>query len=121
MVYFRQLPGCSSSEPTYEEALKAAPAAITSYLNWLKKNDLDIVEGNDGKIEVVVKERLAALNDQIGPRFETDLAPPGDVEIDNPLHVAAPARAEVPDLYDSVPQHYRNISQSPGPSSHSHY
>src|SRR5260370_35423729 len=114
MVYFRQLPGCSSSEPTYEEALKAAPAASTSYLNWLKKNELEIVEGNDGKIEVVVKERLAALNDQIGPRFETDLAPPGDVEIDNALDVAAAARAEVLELYESVPQQYRNISKSPG-------
>ena len=114
MVYFRELPGCFSSKPTYEEALKAAPAAIASYLNWLKKNDLSIVEENDGKIEVVVKERLAALNDQIGPRFETDLAPPGDVEIDNALDVAAAARAEVHELYESVPQQYRYISKSPG-------
>jgi predicted RNase H-like HicB family nuclease len=113
MVYFRELPGCFSSEPTYEEALKAAPAAIASYLNWLKKNDLDIVEENDGKIEVVVKERLAAL-DQIGPRFETDLAPPGDVEIDNALNVAAVARAELLELYDSAPQQYRDLSKSPG-------
>src|SRR5260370_19031308 len=94
MVFFRELAGCFSSEPTYEEALKAAPAAITSYLNWLKKNDLDIVEGNDGKIEVVVKERLAALNDQIGPRFETDLAPPAELEIHNAPNGAAPAPAE---------------------------
>ena len=114
MVYFRELPGCFSSALTCEEALKAAPTAISSYLNWLKKNDLDIVEENDGKIEVVVKERLSALNDQIGPRFEADLAPPDDVEIDNALNVAAAARAEVLELYDSVPQQYRDLSLSPG-------
>src|SRR5215472_12515879 len=114
MAYFRELPGCFSSAPTYEEALKAAPAAIASYLNWLKKNDLNIVEENDGKIEVVVKERLPALNGESGPRFEADLAPPGNVEIDNALDVAAAARAELLELYDSVPYQYRNISLSPG-------
>ena len=114
MVYFRELPGCFPSAPTREEALKAAPAAIASYLNWLKKNDLNIVEENDGKIEVVVKERLAALNDQSGPRFETDLAPPGGVEIDTALNVAAAARVEVLELYEGVPQRYRSISLSPG-------
>ncbi len=114
MVYLRELPGCFSSAPTYEEALKAAPAAIASYLNWLKKNELNIVEENDGKIEVVVKERLSVLNGQVGPRFEADLAPPGDVEIDNALDVAAAARAELLELYDSVPHQYRNLSLSPG-------
>src|SRR5260221_12119952 len=90
MVYFRELPGCFSSAPTYEEAVKAAFAAIASYLSWLKKNDLSIIENveDDGKIELVVKERLAAPDMQVGPRFEADLAPPYDRESDKVLHVA---------------------------------
>src|SRR5258708_30677676 len=69
MVYFRELPGCFSSAPTYEEAVTAAPAAIAGYLSWLKKNDLSIIENveDDGKIELVVKERLAAPDRQVGP------------------------------------------------------
>src|SRR5258707_12494823 len=113
MVYFRELPGCFSSEPTYEEALKAAPAAITSYLNWLKKNDLDIVEENDGKIEVVVKERLTAPNDQIWPRFETQLEPPCEVEIDNAIHVAAPRRSQMIETNQSEIQRITQTDKTP--------
>ena len=112
MAYFPELPGCFSSAPTYEEALKAAPAAISSYLDWLKKNDLTIIE-DDGKIDVVIKERLPAVNGQIGPLFEADLPPPDDVEIENALNVAAAARAALLELYDSVPPEKRNRSISP--------
>ena len=38
-AYFRELPGCLSSAPTYEEAVKTAPVAILTFLKWLKKND----------------------------------------------------------------------------------
>ena len=115
MAYFRELLGCFSSAPTYEEAVKAAPAAISSYLKWLKKNELTIGEnaGDDGEIEVVVKERLPAAGGQIGPRFEADLAPPGDVEIDNALNVAAAVRAALLELYDTAPPASRDRSTSP--------
>ncbi len=113
MAYFRELPGCFSSAPTYEEVVKAAPAAISSYLDWLKKNDLAIIEEDNSEIEVVVQERLPAVNGQIGPRFKADLAPPDDVEIENALNVAAAARAALLELYDSVPPEQRNRSVSP--------
>jgi len=113
MAYFRELPGCFSSAPTYEEVVKAAPAAISSYLDWLKKNDLALIEEDNSEIEVVVKERLPAVNGQIGPRFKADLAPPDDVEIENALNVAAAARAALLELYDSVPPEQRNRSISP--------
>src|SRR5215471_4755681 len=108
MAFFREFPGCFSSAPTYEEALKAAPAAIFSYLNWLKKNDLAIIEEDNSEIDVLVKERLTAVGGQIGPRFEADLAPPDDAEIENALNVAAAARADLLELYDSVPPEQRN-------------
>jgi predicted RNase H-like HicB family nuclease len=113
MAYFRELPGCFSSAPTYEEAVKAAPAAISDFLKWSKKNDLALIEADDGEIEVVVKERISAVNGQVGPRFEADLAPPDDVEIDNALNVAAAARAALLELYDDVPPEQRNRSTSP--------
>jgi predicted RNase H-like HicB family nuclease len=113
MAFFRELPGCFSSAPAYEEAVKAAPAAISSYLNWLKKNDLTIIEEDSSEIEVVVQERLAAVNGEIGPRFEVDLAPPGDAEIENALNVAATARAALLELYDSVPPGQRDRPVSP--------
>jgi predicted RNase H-like HicB family nuclease/uncharacterized damage-inducible protein DinB len=113
MVYFRELPGCFSSAPTYEEAVNAAPAAISTFLKWSKKNDLSFIENDDGEIEVVVKERLAALDGQVGPRFEADLAPPNDLEIYTALNVAAAARAALLELYDSVPPEQRNRSISP--------
>ena len=58
-----------------------------------KKNELTLIEKDDGEIGVVVKERLAAVNGQVGPRFEADLAPPNDLEIDDALNVAAATRA----------------------------
>ena len=113
MAYFRELPGCFSSAPTYEGVLKATPAAISSYLDWLKKNDLAIIEEDNSEFEVVVKERLTAVSGQIGPLFEADLAPPDDVEIENALNVAAAARAALLELYDSVPPEQWNRSISP--------
>lgn len=103
MIFFRELPGCFSSAPTCEEALKNAPAAISTYLSWLKKNDITIVEDNGTDIAVVVKERLAAIDGQKGPRFEADLPPPDDVEIDTALNVAAVARIDLLELYEGVP------------------
>jgi predicted RNase H-like HicB family nuclease/uncharacterized damage-inducible protein DinB len=113
MAYFRELPGCFSSALTYEEALKIAPVAISDFLKWLKKNDLTLLEGYDGEIEVVVKERLPAVNGQKGPRFEADLAPPDDGEIDNALNVAAAARAAILELYNNVHPEQRSRSISP--------
>ncbi len=54
MAFFRELPGCFSSAPTYEEAVKVAPRAISAFLKWSKENDLVLVEEYDGEIEVVV-------------------------------------------------------------------
>src|SRR5260370_42327175 len=112
MVYFRELPGCFSSAPTYEEAVKAAPAAIASYLSWLKKNDLSIIENveDDGKIELVVKERLASSNRQVGPKFEAYLPAPAVREVDNALNTAAGPPSALLHLYESVPPVQRNHS-----------
>ena len=112
-AYFRELPGCLSSAPTYEEAVKTAPVAILTFLKWLKKNELTLIEKDDGEIGVVVKERLAAVNGLVGPRFEADLAPPSDLEIDDALNVAATTRAALLELYESVPPEQRNRSISP--------
>jgi predicted RNase H-like HicB family nuclease len=113
MAYFRELPGCFSSAPTCEEAVKAAPDAISAFLKWSKQNDLAFIEDNDGEIEVILKERLSAINGQVGPRFEADLSPPDDVEIDNALDVAAAARAALLELYDDMPPAQRNRPNSP--------
>ncbi len=112
-AYFRELPGCLSSAPTYEEAVKTAPVAILTFLKWLKKNELTLIEKDDGEIGVVVKEQLAAVNGLVGPRFEADLAPPSDLEIDDALNVAATTRAALLELYESVPPEQRNRSISP--------
>lgn len=114
MIFFRELPGCFSSAPTYEEALKNLPAAISTYLSWLKKNDITIVEDDESGFSVIVKERLAAIDGQKGPRFEADLPAPDDVEIDNALNVAAAARAELLELYEGVPERDRERVLHPG-------
>ena len=103
MIFFRELPGCFSSASTFEEALKNLPAAISTYLDWLKKNDITIGEDDGSGISVVVKEHLAAIDGQKGPRFEADLPPPDDLEVDNALNVAAVARTELLELYEGVP------------------
>jgi predicted RNase H-like HicB family nuclease len=108
MIFFRELPGCFSSAPNYEEALKNLPAAISTYLNWLKRNDITIVEDDGSDISVVVKERLAAIDGQKGPRFEADLPPPDDLEIDTALNVSAVARAELLEVYEGVPERDRD-------------
>lgn len=114
MVYFRELPGCFSSAPTYEEAIKGAPDAISTFLKWAKKNDLALIDEDSSEIEVVVKERIPAINGQSGSRFEADLAPPDDVEIDNALNVAAAVRASILELYDNISPEQRDRSISPG-------
>jgi len=111
-AYFRELPGCFSSAPTCEEAVKVAPEAISAFLKWSKENDL-LIEEYDGEIEVVVAERLLAVNDQTGPIFKADLPPPDDAEIDHALNVAAAVRAALLELYDEVPVELRNRSTSP--------
>lgn len=114
MIFFRELPGCFSSASTFEEALNNAPTAITAYLNWLKKNDITIVEDDGSDISVVVKERLAAIDGKKGPRFEADLLPPDDTEIEAALNVAAVARTELLELYESVPEQDRERPLHPG-------
>ncbi|HLH63128.1 MAG TPA: DinB family protein [Ktedonobacteraceae bacterium] len=104
ILFFREMPGCFSAAPTFEDALKNAPTAISAYLNWLKKNDIPIVEDDGSDISVVVKERLAAIDGNKGPRFEGDLRPPDDTEIDKALNVAAVARTELLELYEDVPE-----------------
>ena len=102
MAYFRELPGCFSSALTTGEAVKAAPGAVADYLKWVKANDIIIVEEFDGQIEIVEKERIAVKDGGVGPRFEADLAPPDDIEIDKALNVAAAARAALLELYEQV-------------------
>lgn len=103
MAYFRELPGCYCSAATYEALLNNIPASIADYMKWLKANDVTVLDEFDGQIEVVIKERLVAKDGKIGPLFETDLAPPDEIEIDKALNVAAAARAALLELYEQVP------------------
>lgn len=107
LVYFRALPGCYSSAPSYKEAAKAAPGAIAEYLKWTKANGIVVLEDFDGSIEVVEKEHRVLQDEEPGPLFEADRPPPEDVEIDLALNVAAAARAAILELYEQVPQEKR--------------
>ena len=108
MALFRELPGCYCSAPTYQEMIKAAPGAVAHYLKWVKANDITIIEEFDGQIEIVEKERIVVKEGGVGPRFEADLAPPDDIEIDKALNVAAAARAALLELYEQVPPELRH-------------
>ena len=102
MGYFRELPGCYSSAPTYETLLNIIPASIADYLKWAKANDITVLDEFDGQVEVIIKERLEAKDGKIGPLFQADLAPPDEIEIDKALNVAAAARAALLELYEQV-------------------
>lgn len=102
MAYFRELPGCYCSAVTYEALLNIIPASIADYLKWVKANDITVLDEFDGKVEVIIKERLVAKDGAIGPLFETDLAPPDEIEIDKALNVAAAGRAALLALYEQV-------------------
>jgi predicted RNase H-like HicB family nuclease len=108
LIYFRELPGCFSSGPTYEEAVKAAPGAIAGYLNWTKANGIVVLEDFDGSIDVVEKEHSIVQEGEQGPRFVADLPPPNDAEIDLALNVAAAARAAILELYEQVSPEKQN-------------
>src|SRR5579883_2824430 len=108
IAFFRELPGCFSSAPTTDEALKAAPAAIEAYFGWLKENNIVLVEEEITPIEVVLSERLSSLGQHAGPLFQADLAAPTDLEIDNALNVAATARAQIIEMVANVPEHLHN-------------
>jgi predicted RNase H-like HicB family nuclease len=111
-VVFRELPGCFSTAPTTEEAVRQSPEAIAGYLRWLKQNDIRILEEEVDSINVVVKERLHGNNGG-PPRFEVDLPAPTDREIDNALNVAATARAQIIELYDEVLPAHRSSALKP--------
>jgi len=102
MAFFRELPGCYCSAPTYEGLLTIIPAAVADYLKWVKANDITVLEEFDGQVEIIIKEHMLAEGGNIGPRFEADLAPPDDSEIDIALNVAAAARAALLELYEQV-------------------
>src|SRR5579872_3537996 len=102
MAYFRTLPGCYCSAPTYQALLPTIQNTVADYLKWIKANDIVVLEEFDGQIEIVIAEHIIAENGKIGPRFEADLAPPDDIEIDNALNVAAAARAALLELYEQV-------------------
>ena len=102
MAYFRELPGCYCSTPTYEALLNNIPTSIADYLKWLKANDITVLDEFDGQVEVAIKERLVAENGKSGPLFEADLAPPDENEIDTALNVAAAGRAALLELYEQA-------------------
>ncbi len=112
MAYFRELPGCFSSAPTFEEAVAAAPSAIASYLRWLKTNGL--LDEIDSQVEVIVTERLAAKDGQFGPKFEADLIPLNDEEIDKALNIAAAARTDLLEVYEGIPAEARELALDAG-------
>lgn len=113
MAFFRELPGCYCSMPTYEALLPAIPGAIADYLKWLKANDIIVLDEFDGQIEYVIAEHIIMENDAPGPCFEADLAPPDDSEIDKALNVAAAARASILELYEEVSPDQRMHRLSP--------
>ncbi len=112
MAYFRELPGCYCSAPTFQEMFAAMPGSVGDYFKWLKANSITVLEEFDGVIDVVEKEHILVKDGENGPRFEADLPPPGDAEIDNALNVAATARAAILELYEplSPEQHNRRLS-----------
>lgn len=113
IAFFRALPGCFSSAPTTEEALKAAPVAIETYFRWLKENNIVLTEEEINPLEVTLSERLSS-HDDCGPLFNADCAAPDDLEIDNALNVAATARALIIEMVANVPGHLYNLEPAPG-------
>ncbi len=113
IAFFRELPGCFSSAPTPQDALKAAPLAIETYFRWLKENNIVIVEEDINPIEVVLSERLSSSGNASGPLFNADLAAPDDLEIDNALNVAATARALIIEMVANVPEHLYEHAPTP--------
>jgi predicted RNase H-like HicB family nuclease len=112
-VFFRELPGCLYTAATHEEVVKGAPDAIAAYLKWAKANDITVLEEFDGAIEVNVKEHLST-KEHTGLRFEADLAPPSDTEIDIALNVAAAARAALLELYEDLTPEQQQRVTAPG-------
>lgn len=113
MAYFRELPGCYCSTPTFQEIGAAMPGSVADYLKWLKVNNITVLEEFDDVIDVVETEHIRVKDGEYGPRFEADLPPPGDAEIDKALNVAAAARAAILDLYESLPPEQQNRRLSP--------
>jgi DinB superfamily len=114
MAFFRELPGCYCSAPTYQEMVEALPGCVADYFRWLKSNGITVLEEFDGIIEIAEKERIAVKDGEKGPRFEADLPPPDDKEIDNALNVAAAARAAILELYELLSPEQQHRQPSPG-------
>ena len=113
MAYFRELPGCYCSASTCEEMIAAISGSVADYFKWLKTNNIAVLEEFDGVIDVVEKEHVLVKVGVDGPRFEADLPPPDDAEIDNALNVAASARAAILEFYELLSPEQQNRRLSP--------
>ncbi|GLV60209.1 hypothetical protein KDH_70310 [Dictyobacter sp. S3.2.2.5] len=112
IISFRMLPGCFSKASAPQQAIQQAPQVVADYLRWLKKNDIFFFEDEITSVNVMPKEYLRGV--KAGVLFEADRPAPTDQEIDNALNVAATARAQLIDLYDSAPLEQRGVTLAPG-------
>jgi predicted RNase H-like HicB family nuclease len=112
LINFRELPGCLALAPTTEEALQKAPEAITAYRDWLERSRINFLQGEINPINVLVRERVRA--ERVGSRFETELIPPTDRELEDAITVAATARALIAELYNATPPAQRSQAVKPG-------
>jgi predicted RNase H-like HicB family nuclease len=111
LVFFDGWPGCFVSAATLEEAMAAAPAAVTDHLAWLTVHGLGPF---DTVARVEIAEHLRPQPGARGLRFDADQMPPSDEDLERALKIGALACAELIDHFERAGPQRRDQAVAPG-------
>jgi hypothetical protein len=111
LVFFDGWPGCFASAPTLEQAMAAVPATVADHLAWLTAHGLP---ASVDTVEVEVAEHLRPQPGTRGLRFDADLVPPSDEDLESALTVGALVCADLLDLHDRARPDQRTRTTPPG-------
>jgi len=106
-IFIRELPGCYSRSPSFDEAVAKAPLKIKEFLDWLKGHGDDI-GGSDYDVETEVSEVVRGnwpvnLGDSQA-LFKADLRPLEREEVERCKRYIRYAREDFINLYLSAPK-----------------
>jgi hypothetical protein len=100
LLFVRQLPGFIVTGSSVRELRERTAGTLEAHLAWLV--DRELIEALTGEADLKVLEELPALSTSLGPRFDADLAEPGESEIEGALTVGRAALSDLIDQFEAL-------------------
>ncbi len=106
-IFVRELPGCYSRAPTFDDAVAKAPLKIREFLEWLQKHGERVTEDArsiETEVAEVVKGNWPVNMGDSQALFEADLTPLHREEVDRCVRFMKYAREDFMNLYSDQPK-----------------